>query len=95
MFGKAARSVSVEDMNRAIRPLAAPRHDDWPDTNVLVRYIMQDDVKRSPKPPKTDRLAHGRGAWIVSLVSVVELLVGLSSSYGPPVSRLPRRWSCC
>jgi predicted nucleic-acid-binding protein len=51
------------------------------DTNVLVRYIMQDDAKQSPQATKlmdsldTDQLG------FVSLVSIVELYWVLTSCY--------------
>jgi predicted nucleic-acid-binding protein len=51
------------------------------DTNVLVRYIMQDDPKQSPK---ASRLIEGLTAaepGFVPLVSVVELVWVLSSAY--------------
>ena len=51
------------------------------DTNVLVRYIMQDDPKQSPK---ANRLIDGLSAdnpGFVPLVAVVELVWVLSSSY--------------
>jgi predicted nucleic-acid-binding protein len=51
------------------------------DTNVLVRYIMQDDPKQSPK---ASRLMEGLTAaepGFVPLVSVVELVWVLSSAY--------------
>jgi len=52
------------------------------DTNVLVRYIMQDDVKRSPKATKLIDSLTVEAPGFVSLVSVVELWWVLSSSYG-------------
>ncbi len=51
------------------------------DTNVLVRYIMQDDPKQSPK---ASRLIEGLTAaepGFVPLVSIVELVWVLSSAY--------------
>ncbi len=51
------------------------------DTNVLVRHIMQDDPRQSPK---ATRLVEGRSAddpAFVPLVTVVELVWVLSSSY--------------
>ncbi len=51
------------------------------DTNVLVRYIMQDDVKQSPK---ANRLIDGltpEAPGFVPVVSIVELVWVLSSSY--------------
>ena len=52
------------------------------DTNVLVRYIMQDDVKQSPKATKLIDSLTVEAPGFVSLVSVVELWWVLSSSYG-------------
>jgi predicted nucleic-acid-binding protein len=51
------------------------------DTNVLVRYIMQDDVKQSLLATRLveSRSAASRG--FVSLVSVVELFWVMSSAY--------------
>jgi predicted nucleic-acid-binding protein len=51
------------------------------DTNVLVRYIMQDDVKQSPLATRLieSRSAESRG--FVPLVSVVELFWVMSSAY--------------
>jgi predicted nucleic-acid-binding protein len=51
------------------------------DTNVLVRYIMQDDVKQSPLATRLieSRSAGSRG--FVPLVSVVELFWVMSSAY--------------
>ena len=51
------------------------------DTNVLVRYIMQDDPKQSPK---ASRLIEGLTAaepGFVPLVSIVKLVWVLSSAY--------------
>jgi predicted nucleic-acid-binding protein len=51
------------------------------DTNVLVRYIMQDDVKQSPLATRLieSRSAESRG--FVPLVAVVELFWVMSSAY--------------
>jgi len=51
------------------------------DTNVLVRYIMQDDVKQSPLATRLieSRSAESRG--FVPLVSIVELFWVMSSAY--------------
>jgi len=51
------------------------------DTNVLVRYIMQDDAKQSPKSSKLMESLTADEPGFVSLVSVVELVWVLSSSY--------------
>ncbi len=51
------------------------------DTNVLVRYIMQDDATQSPKATKLiDSLEPDRPGFI-SLISIVELYWVLSSCY--------------
>jgi predicted nucleic-acid-binding protein len=51
------------------------------DTNVLVRYIMQDDLKQSPLATRLieSRSIESRG--FVPLVSVVELFWIMSSAY--------------
>lgn len=51
------------------------------DTNVLVRYIMQDDAKQSLKAAKLLESLTVEEPGFVSLVSVVELGWVLSSSY--------------
>ena len=51
------------------------------DTNVLVRYIMQDDPKQSPKAVKLIESLTVDAPGFVSLVSVVELGWVLSSCY--------------
>ena len=51
------------------------------DTNVLVRYIMQDDPKQSPKATKLIESLDGDNPGYITLVSVVELYWVLTSSY--------------
>ena len=51
------------------------------DTNVLVRYIMQDDVKQSPKATRLIDSLTVDSPGFVSIVSVVELWWVLSSSF--------------
>lgn len=51
------------------------------DTNVLVRYIMQDDAKQSAKASKLIDSLSSDEPGFVSLVSVVELVWVLSSCY--------------
>ena len=51
------------------------------DTNVLVRYIMQDDAKQSPKAIRLVESLTVDAPGFVSLVAVVELGWVLSSSY--------------
>ena len=52
------------------------------DTNVLVRYIMQDDVKQSAKATKVIESLTVNTPGYVSLVAMVELSWVLSVSYG-------------
>lgn len=52
------------------------------DTNVLVRYIMQDDPKQSPKATRLIESLGSDEPGFVPLVAVVELVWVLSSSYG-------------
>jgi predicted nucleic-acid-binding protein len=51
------------------------------DTNVLVRYIMQDDAKQSPKATKLIESLTVDAPGFVSVVSLVELVWVLSSCY--------------
>lgn len=51
------------------------------DTNVLVRYIMQDDAKQSAKATRLIEALDASDTGFVSLVSVVELVWVLSSCY--------------
>ena len=52
------------------------------DTNVLVRYIMQDDAKQSPKATKIIEAFDGvEKNGYVTLVSLVELVCVLDTSY--------------
>ena len=51
------------------------------DTNVLVRYIMQDDRKQSPKATKLIESLDGDNPGYITLVSVVELYWVLTASY--------------
>lgn len=51
------------------------------DTNVLVRYIMQDDPKQSPKATRIVESLEGVGSGYVTLVSIVELVWVLSASF--------------
>ena len=52
------------------------------DTNVLVRYIMQDDAKQSSKATRLIESLTTDAPGFVSQVSIVELGWVLSSSYG-------------
>ena len=51
------------------------------DTNVLVRYIMQDDPKQSPKATLIIESLDGVASGYVTLVSIVELVWVLSVSF--------------
>ena len=51
------------------------------DTNVLVRYIMQDDAKQSPLATRLVESLSAESPGFVPLVSVVELAWVLSSAY--------------
>ena len=52
------------------------------DTNVLVRYIMQDDAKQSPKATRLIESLTIDAPGFISVVSIVELGSVLSSVYG-------------
>ena len=51
------------------------------DTNVLVRYIMQDDARQSPLATRLMESLSAAAPGFVSLVSIVELFWVLSSAY--------------
>ena len=51
------------------------------DTNVLVRYIMQDDPKNSPKANKLIESLDGDKPGYITMVSVIELYWVLTSCY--------------
>ena len=51
------------------------------DTNVLVRYIMQDDPKQSPKATELIESLDGDNPGFVTVISVVELYWVLTSCY--------------
>ena len=51
------------------------------DTNVLVRYIMQDDPKQSPKATAIVETLAGVGSAYITLVSMVELAWILTASF--------------
>jgi predicted nucleic-acid-binding protein len=52
------------------------------DTNVLVRYITQDDPKQSPKANRLIESLSAENPGFVSLVTLVELSWVLSACYG-------------
>ncbi len=51
------------------------------DTNVLVRYVMQDDVRQSAQATKLIESLSAQSPGFVPLVSVVELTWVLESAY--------------
>lgn len=51
------------------------------DTNVLVRYIMQDDPKQTPKATRLIESLDSDNPGYITMVSVVELYWVLTSSY--------------
>lgn len=51
------------------------------DTNVLVRYIMQDDVKQAAKATKLIEALDGDTPGYITMVSVVELYWVLTTCY--------------
>ena len=52
------------------------------DTNVLVRYIMQDDPKQSPKATRLIESLDSESPGFITVASVVELYWVLTSCYG-------------
>ena len=51
------------------------------DTHVLVRYIMQDDPRQSPKATASLESLEGVGSAYINLVSMVELVWVLTASF--------------
>ena len=51
------------------------------DTNVIVRYIMQDDVKQSPMATRLIESQSAASPGFVPMVAVVELAWVMSSAY--------------
>lgn len=51
------------------------------DTNVLVRYVAQDDAKQSPKATHLIESLTAEDAGYISIVSVVELVWVLTACY--------------
>ena len=51
------------------------------DTNVIVRYIMQDDVKQSPMATRLIESRSAASPGFVPMVAVVELAWVMSSAY--------------
>jgi predicted nucleic-acid-binding protein len=58
------------------------------DTNVLVRYVAQDDPKQSPKATSLIESLTAKAPGFISVVSVVELVWVLSSCYGSTKSEI-------
>ena len=52
------------------------------DTNVLVRYMMQDDPKQSPRATRLIEALTGEAPGFVPVVALVEVVWVLSGSYG-------------
>jgi predicted nucleic-acid-binding protein len=52
------------------------------DTNVLVRYVMQDDPRQSPRATKLIDSLSSQAPGFVPVVALVELVWVLSASYG-------------
>lgn len=51
------------------------------DTNVLVRYVMQDDPKQSPKASRLIESLTSEASGFVPLVALIELVWVLTSCY--------------
>jgi predicted nucleic acid-binding protein len=62
------------------------------DTNVLVRYIMQDDPKNSPKANKLIESLDGDNPGYITIVSVIELYWVLTSCYELTGEQVGQRW---
>ena len=60
------------------------------DTNVLVRYIMQDDPEQSPKATELIESLTGENPGYITMVSVIELYWVLTSATNSRGSRLRR-----
>ena len=52
------------------------------DTNVLVRYVMQDDPRQSPRATRLIEALSADAPGFVPVVALVELVWVLSGSYG-------------
>lgn len=52
------------------------------DTNVLVRYVMQDDPRQSPRATRLIESLSAEAPGFVPLVALVELVWVLAGSYG-------------
>ena len=58
------------------------------DANILVRYIMQDDVRQSPLADRLIESLTVEAPGFISLVTVIELVWVLSSAYGLTDARI-------
>jgi predicted nucleic-acid-binding protein len=63
------------------------------DTNVMVRYIMQDDVKQSAKATKLIESLSSDRPGFLTLVSVVELYWVLTSCYDLSAAQVAQAFS--
>ncbi len=52
------------------------------DTNVIVRYVAQDDPKQSPKATRLIESLTANSPGFITVVSIIELVWVLSSCYG-------------
>ena len=52
------------------------------DTNVLARYVMQDDLRQSPRATRLIESLSAEAPGFVPVVALVELVWVLSGSYG-------------
>lgn len=84
MFGKPGKAVSIEQMNAVIARSGCVRQRHRPmiglDTDVLVRHIMQDDVRQSPPATLLVESLSPQMPGFVPLATVVELAGVLSSA---------------
>lgn len=83
---KLPRSVSLKDIDKAIEAGASERFRREEmigiDTNVLLRYLVQDDPTQSPKATEIiERRGTKEDPAFVSLVSILEIVWALGSLY--------------
>ena len=62
------------------------------DTNVLARYVMQDDPRQSPRATRLMESLSAEAPGFVSVVTLVELVWVLSGSYGLNRAHRGHRW---
>ena len=65
------------------------------DTNVLVRYVMQDDPRQSARATRLIESFTGEEPGFVPLVAVLELVWVLSGSYGLSRAQIADRHDIC